>query len=75
MDDTMPDPVAMDKFDALVAACVRHGIYITTDLFVSRSDFTTWRSIGINRDGRIRDIFDYKALCAFWEPAYSNLCA
>ena len=74
-DDTMPDPEAMDRFDALVAACVRHGIYITTDLCVSRSHYIKWRSLGIDRDGYITRIHDYKILCSFWEPAYSNLCA
>ena len=74
-DDTMPDPEAMDRFDALVAACVRHGIYVTTDLCVSRSHYVKWRSLGIDRDGYITRIHDYKALCSFWEPAYSNLCA
>ncbi len=74
-DDTRPDPVAMDRFDALVAACVRHGIYVTTDLFVSRSWFTTWRSLGIDRDGCLPGTENFKILCAFWEPAYSNLCA
>ena len=74
-DDTRPDPAAMDRFDALVAACVRHGIYLTTDLCVSRSHYVKWRSLGIDRDGYITRIHDYKVLCSFWEPAYSNLCA
>lgn len=72
--DTTPDPAAMERFDALIAACVRHGIYVTTDLFVSRSWFTTWRSLGIDRDGCIQNTADYKMLCAFWEPAFTNLC-
>ena len=74
MDDTRPDPAAMERFDVLVAACVEHGIYLTTDLFVSRSWFTTWRSLGIDRDGCITSTGDYKLLCAFWEPAFTNLC-
>ena len=74
-DDTVPDPDAMDRFDALVAACVRHGIYLTTDLFVSRSWYTTWRALGVDRDGCPAATSDYKVLCAFWEPAFSNLCA
>ena len=73
-DDTMPDPGAMDRFDALVAACVKHGIYVTTDLFVSRSWYTTWRSIGVDRDGCLPGTDNFKILCAFWEPAYTNLC-
>ncbi len=73
-DDTVPDPAAMDRFDALVAACVKNGIYITTDLFVSRSHYTLWRSLGIDRDGCLPGTEYFKMLCAFWEPAYTNLC-
>jgi hypothetical protein len=75
LDDTLPDPKRLDMFDSLVAACVKNGIYLTTDLFVSRSHLTTWRSLGIDRDGCISNTGHYKILCAFWEPAYSNLCA
>ena len=60
------------KFDALVAACIRHGLYITTDLFVSRTKGMTWRAIGIDRDGTVPDR-EFKLMCAFYEPAYSNL--
>ena len=61
-----------EKFDALVAACVRHGLYLTTDLFVSRTKAMTWRAIGIDRDGTVPDR-EFKLMCAFHEPAYSNL--
>ena len=44
---------ALDRFDALVAACVRHGLYITTDLFVSRAPIA-WRAVGIDKDGTMR---------------------
>ena len=74
LDDTMPNPTQMAKFDLLVAACVEHGIYLTTDLYVSRAQMTPWRAIGINRDGTVPQD-DYKLLVSFWEPAYSNLCA
>ena len=73
-DDTVPSPKQMEKLDWLVAACVAHGVYLTTDLYVSRSYATYWRSIGIDRDGRMAGP-SFKILCAFWEPAYSNLCA
>ena len=65
-------PQAWAKFDALVAACIRHGLYITTDLFVSRTKGMTWRAIGIDRDGTVPDR-EFKLMCAFHEPAYSNL--
>ena len=74
-DDTTPSPEQWEKFDNLVAACVENGLYLTTDLFVSRSHLIPWRSIGINRDGCISNTGHFKVLCAFWEPAYSNLCA
>ena len=72
-DDTVPSPAQMEKLDWLVAACVAHGVYLTTDLYVSRSYATRWRAIGIDRDGRMAGP-SFKILCAFWEPAYSNLC-
>ena len=74
-DDTVPSPAQMEKLDWLVAACIAHGVYLTTDLYVSRSYATYWRAIGIDRDGRIDNGPSFKILCAFWEPAYSNLCA
>ena len=74
VDDTVPDPAPMDRFDMLVAACVRHGIYLTTDLYVSRSHVVPWRALGIDRDGPVpADV--YKLLVAFHEPAFENLVA
>ena len=74
-DDVTPTSEQWEKFDNLVAACVERGIYLTTDLFVSRSYSTPWRAIGIDRDGVVGNAANYKILCAFWEPAFSNLCA
>jgi hypothetical protein len=73
-DGTEIDPDQMAKFDLLVAACVKYGLYLTTDLFVSRSYVVSWRSLGIDRDGTVPSE-KFKILCAFHEPAYSNLCA
>ena len=72
-DGTDIDPALMDKLDLLVASCVKQGIYLTTDLFVSRSHVVPWRSIGIDLDGPVPPD-KYKLLCAFWEPAFTNLC-
>ena len=47
---TTMNPDAMRMFDGLVAACVENGIYLTTDLYVSRTPIM-WRSIGVDRDG------------------------
>ncbi|MBR4613335.1 MAG: hypothetical protein IKO40_11550, partial [Kiritimatiellae bacterium] len=47
----VPDAEAFDKLDRLVAECVKRGIYLTTDLYVSRR--VAWRDVGIDRDGNI----------------------
>ncbi|MBR1609453.1 MAG: hypothetical protein IJ678_07555, partial [Kiritimatiellae bacterium] len=65
------DPDAQDRFDALCAACIRHGIYLTTDLYVSRVP-VAWRAIGVDRDGTMTKE-DFKIACLFHEGAYSNL--
>ena len=64
---------ALDRFDALCAACIRHGLYITTDLYVSREPIA-WRALGIDRDGTMRKD-TYKRLVVFHEGAFSNLVA
>ncbi|MBR0057012.1 MAG: hypothetical protein IJP66_06750, partial [Kiritimatiellae bacterium] len=66
------DPGSWARFDALVAACVRHGIYLSTDLFVARSKAIEWRAVGIDRDGPI-PFRTFKLLAAFHEPAFANL--
>ncbi len=57
------------KLDSLAAACYRHGIYITSDLYVSRN--VPWRKIGIDREGKC----DFKTAVKTNELAYANLCA
>lgn len=61
----------MEKFDYLYARAIAKGLYLTTDLFVSRR--VTWREIGEDRDGAV-DMDTYKALTLFHEGAYSNWC-
>ena len=68
-DGTRINPARMAQLDDLAAACIEKGIYLTTDLYVSRNP--SWRAIGIDRDGRCSD---YKDLCLFHEGAYANLC-
>ena len=64
----------LDRFDYLVAAAIREGLYLTTDLFVSRSRVITWRQIGVDRDGKVGMPL-FKALCAVYDPAFENWCA
>lgn len=67
------DPDAMARFDALVSACITNGLYLTTDLFVSRSPIS-YRSLGINREGDVL-MNEYKFLVQTHEGAYSNYLA
>ena len=69
---TALDPEAMRRFDGLVAACIANGLYLTTDLYVSRR--VPYRAIGIDRDG-FAEINEFKELVAFHPPAYSNFLA
>ena len=64
----------MDKFDYLLATAIREGLYLTTDLFVSRTRVIKWRHIGVDRDGFV-DMQLFKALCALYDPAFENWCA
>lgn len=73
-DGITPDPVKMARFDALVAACVANGLYLTTDLFCSRSWNITWRSVGFDRNGLI-GMGDFKVLVQVHEGVYSNYLA
>ena len=66
------DPERMDRFDWLVAKCIEKGIYVTTDLYVSRA--VPWRAIGYDRDGNVK-ASDYKSLVLVHEPAFRNWAA
>lgn len=68
---TTLNPAMMDRFDRLVAACVTNGIYLTTDLYVSRTAMS-WRSLGIDKSGSPA-LADFKAVVLVHEPAVSNL--
>jgi len=68
-DGTTLCPEKLARFDALIAACVTNGLYVTTDLYVSRS--VPWRSVGIDRDGAI-GMNEYKILVAVHEGAWKN---
>ncbi len=64
------DEEKMKRFDGLVAAFVENGIYMTTDLFVSRHPIT-YRSIGIDLDGVVQ-MGEFKELVQVHEGAFQN---
>ena len=67
------NPESMRRFDGLVAACVENGIYMTTDLYVSRRPIA-WRAIGVDRDGTLT-MGDAKAWLLVHAGMQSNLFA
>ena len=58
---TQLNAARVDQFDFLIAEFIKNGIYVTTDLFVSRQ--VPWRNIGVDKDGMI-PMDDFKLLCA-----------
>lgn len=67
------DPDAMRRFDGLVYACISNGLYLSTDLYVSRRPISH-RSIGIDRPGDLNGQA-YKELLMVHEGAVSNFLA
>ncbi|MBP5322159.1 MAG: cellulase family glycosylhydrolase [Kiritimatiellae bacterium] len=68
-DGTTLNPDRLEQLDFLIAACVENGIYLTTDLFVSRR--IPYRAIGIDQDGNV-EMDEFKALVPIHEGAYQN---
>ncbi len=66
---TTLNPERLEQFDYLVAALIRRGIYLTTDLFVSRG--VPYREIGIDRDGNV-PMDTFKILVPVHPAAYEN---
>lgn len=65
------DPEMLDRLDYLLAQAMKKGLYITTDMYVSRG--VSWKSLGIEREGEMeKDLF--KTLVACFEPAFQNWC-
>ena len=67
----VPDESLLRRMDSLVDACVRHGLYITTDLFCSRGHSVAWRDVGIDADGTID--WSYKAMAILHAGTTENL--
>ena len=65
------DPASVDKFDYLVAGCAKRGLWLTTDLYVSRP--VAGKQIGMSGDRVEPD--RYKALIPVYEPAYQDWAA
>ena len=72
-DMTTLNEEAMRRFDGFVAACIEEGLYLTTDLFVSRGPIPR-RACGIDEDGTV-SVWEMKELSHFHEGIYSNFCA
>ena len=69
------DEAMMRRMDWLVTACIEEGIYISTDLFVSRTGAgISWRAVGVDRDGTMT-MADFKRTVYVHEGVYSNFLA
>lgn len=70
-------PEKIARFDRFMAACFKRGIYVTTDLFVSR--VVLWKDVGerLGNKGEswIHPRHLYKALVMLDEVAYQDWCA
>lgn len=65
------DAEMQDRLDYLLAQAMRKGLYVTTDMYVSRR--VTWQELGVDREGEVgMDLF--KSLVGCYEPAFENWC-
>ena len=72
VDGSTINAAQLDRMDRILAVCGREGVYVTTDLFVSRK--VPRRVIGLDGDGFV-GMDEYKALVLVNEAAFSNLCS
>ena len=59
---------SIDRLDRFLAKAFAAGIYVTTDLYVSRK--VSWRDIGVDRDGA--EGLDYKTMLFVHDGAFEN---
>ena len=71
-DSVTLNPKKLAQLDALIAACVKHGLYITTDMYVKRP--VRFKELGIKEKGFATG-WPYKELVLFHEGAQSNYFA
>ena len=62
------DPEHVDQFDYMIAGCAKRGLWVTTDLFVSRP--VPGKQIGLTGD--YPDANRFKLLVPVYEPAYQD---
>lgn len=65
------DAKKLDQLDYLLAAFLKRGIYLTTDLFVSRP--ISPESVGLPKERKV-GMNTYKILVAVHEPAFADWC-
>ena len=66
---TQLNPERLEQFDYLMAALIQRGIYLTTDLYVSRG--VPFREIGMDRDGNV-PMDTFKILVPVHAGAWEN---
>jgi hypothetical protein len=66
---TRLNPERLEQFDDLMAALIQRGIYLTTDLYVSRG--VPFREIGMDRDGNV-PMNTFKILVPVHSGAWEN---
>lgn len=68
-DGLTPKPGWLERMDTLLAAAIRHGLYVTTDLYCQRGGAIPKASVGLEGNGNLGDI---KWLLHFHEGVFSN---
>lgn len=67
-----PNPEKLDQLDYFISACALRGIYVTTDLYVSRP--VPWKEVGVDRPGNV-DMNTFKILIPVLPAAWDNWAA